>query len=482
MLKSRLKMSQIGDNEMDTRIEDNKEIQDKSDSNPSEETTAATEQGVEDTSTKETTDENKQSSFLDKYLSDSETEDDVAENKEEKEKPEERKPEKKKVKKKTKTPKSEKQFTPRKPSMRWKNLRLVVGDDRHIKVLFLDRCSDDEVKEVNKPQPKTKQNRKESRSNKQNLQSRRSTVLRIPSEPAESSTESEEEDDRVLDGKVGVADLPSEYWQIQRLIRFLKNGNQVATVITFCALTDFNLTQELTQMAIRDVNGLTVLVNILRTDHVNCQIGALKVLQQLTISSIYNRRAVIKMGGVQILVDLITDAPKEVQSLAAANLANLAKSSVGRNILKKYGGLQKLVGLLNYDGGQFTGRRLSGNGSPGQPRSDLEVARNAALALWSCSKSTRSRSAIFNAGSVPLLAKLVTMDKDEFLVPIVGLVQECAVVLLLEMIGSEDAALQEAAAGCLLNMRQLAMANERARYQEDTNNDLETDTDSVQQN
>ncbi|XP_022791627.1 armadillo repeat-containing protein 4-like isoform X2 [Stylophora pistillata] len=442
-------MSQIGDNEMDTRIEesseisrnessadaqiyssrpepekeekikDNKEIQDKSDSNPSEETTAATEQGVEDTSTKETTDENKQSSFLDKYLSDSETEDDVAENKEEKEKPEERKPEKKKVKKKTKTPKSEKQFTPRKPSMRWKNLRLVVGDD-----------SDDEVKEVNKPQPKTKQNRKESRSNKQNLQSRRSTVLRIPSEPAESSTESEEEDDRVLDGKVGVADLPSEYWQIQRLIRFLKNGNQVATVITFCALTDFNLTQELTQMAIRDVNGLTVLVNILRTDHVNCQIGALKVLQQLTISSIYNRRAVIKMGGVQILVDLITDAPKEVQSLAAANLANLAKSSVGRNILKKYGGLQKLVGLLNYDGGQFTGRRLSGNGSPGQPRSDLEVARNAALALWSCSKSTRSRSAIFNAGSVPLLAKLVTMDKDEFLVPIVGLVQECAVVVI----------------------------------------------------
>ena len=35
--------------------------------------------------------------------------------------------------------------------------------------------------------------------------------------------------------------------------------------------------------------------------------------------------------------------------------------------------------------------------------------------------------------------------------------------LLLEMIGSEDAGLQEAAAGCLLNMRQLAMANELAR-------------------
>ena len=28
----------------------------------------------------------------------------------------------------------------------------------------------------------------------------------------------------------------------------------------------------MTQMAIRDVNGLAVLVNILRTDHINCQV------------------------------------------------------------------------------------------------------------------------------------------------------------------------------------------------------------------
>ena len=40
-----------------------------------------------------------------------------------------------------------------------------------------------------------------SRNNRQNIH-RRSTVPRIPTEQAESSTESEEEDDRVLDGKV----------------------------------------------------------------------------------------------------------------------------------------------------------------------------------------------------------------------------------------------------------------------------------------
>ncbi|KAJ7378775.1 hypothetical protein OS493_021361 [Desmophyllum pertusum] len=350
-------------------------------------------------------------SFLDKYLSDSEPEGEKPESQVEQEKQVERKPVKKKVQKKTSKTKNEKQLAPRKPSMRWKNLRLVVGDD-----------SEEDEKEVIKPQPKVKQNRKESRNNRQNLH-RRSTVPRIPTEQAESSTESEEEDDRVLDGKVSVADLPSEYWQIQRLVKFLKIGNQVATVITLCGLMDFNLTQEMTQMAIRDVEGLTVLVNILRTDHVNCQIGALKVLQQLTLNSKYNRRAVIKMGGVQILVDLITDGQKEVQSLAAANLANMAKSSLGRNILKRHGGIQKLVGLLDYEEGRGTGK----NRFPGHDGPDVEVARNAALALWSCSKSTRSRSAIFNAGSVPLLAKLIGLDKEEFLIPIVGLAQECAV-------------------------------------------------------
>jgi len=100
---------------------------------------------------------------------------------------------------------------------------------------------------------------------------RKTTAPKITSEQIESSTESEEEDDRVLDGKVNVADLPSEFWQIQRLVKYLRLGNQTATVITLCGLTDFNLMQEMTQMAIRDVDGLTVLVNILRTDHNNCQ-------------------------------------------------------------------------------------------------------------------------------------------------------------------------------------------------------------------
>ncbi|XP_068751897.1 outer dynein arm-docking complex subunit 2-like isoform X3 [Montipora capricornis] len=351
-----------------------------------------------------------QSSFLDKYLSDSKSEEEVQHESEDHEIPKQKErceivnmwngKTTRKVKRKSR---NEKRPSQCKPSSRWRNLRMVVGKD-----------SDEEEDNTKTPPYMYKET--------EYCRDRRPTVPRIPTEQIESSTESDEEDDRVLDGKVSVADLPSEYWQIQRLVKYLRIGNQTATVITLCGLTDFNLTQEMTQMAIRNVSGLTVLVNILRTDHVNCQIGALKILQQLTLNSKYNRRTVIKQGGVQILIDLITFASREVQGLAAANLANMAKSSLGRNIMKRYGGIQRLVSLLNYDNGKNNYRRQSTSVS-----ADLEVARNAALALWSCSKSTRSRSAIYNAGGVPLLAKLIKLDKQDFLIPFVGLAQECAV-------------------------------------------------------
>jgi hypothetical protein len=37
------------------------------------------------------------------------------------------------------------------------------------------------------------------------------------------------------------AELPPEYWQIQKLIKYLKIGNQTTTIIAICSLKDFDL-------------------------------------------------------------------------------------------------------------------------------------------------------------------------------------------------------------------------------------------------
>ena len=60
----------------------------------------------------------------------------------------------------------------------------------------------------------------------------------------------------------------------------------------------------------------------------------------------------------------------------------------------------------------------------GKPAGD--VARSGALALWSCSRSERSKLAMRKSGLIPLLAKLLKANKPDMLIPVVGTLQECA--------------------------------------------------------
>ena len=57
---------------------------------------------------------------------------------------------------------------------------------------------------------------------------------------------------------------------------------------------------------------------------------------------------------------------------------------------------------------------------------DVEVARSGALALWSCSKSTKNKDAIKKANAIPMLARLLKSSHEGMLIPVVGTLQECA--------------------------------------------------------
>ena len=77
------------------------------------------------------------------------------------------------------------------------------------------------------------------------------------------------------------------------MIRYLKIGNQTATIIALCNLVDFDLQKEAIQVAIMDAGGLEVLTNLLETDDLKCKIGSLKVLSQITFHSDVRRHITI---------------------------------------------------------------------------------------------------------------------------------------------------------------------------------------------
>jgi len=232
-----------------------------------------------------------------------------------------------------------------------------------------------------------------------------------------SSEEEEEEEDTNEEGRgyqEQGTDLPAEYWQIQKLVKYLKWGNQTATVIALCAMLDFNLASETCQIAIRDVGGLEVLINLLDTDEVKCKIGSLKILKEISMNASI-RRSIADLGGLQTMVSILEPHNnQQLRCLSAETIANVARFRPSRRTVRQYGGIEKLVALL----------RGKKGANP-----DSRVARSGALALWTCSKSAKNKSAIMKAGAIPHLAKLLKIeDEDKYLtlVPVVGTLQECA--------------------------------------------------------
>ncbi len=75
-----------------------------------------------------------------------------------------------------------------------------------------------------------------------------------------SSDDESSEDEPCTDLKTlaAQADSPNDFWQVQKVVRYLKIGNQTATIISLCNLVDFDLTKDYCQLAIMDAGGLEV--------------------------------------------------------------------------------------------------------------------------------------------------------------------------------------------------------------------------------
>jgi HEAT repeat protein len=260
-------------------------------------------------------------------------------------------------------------------------------------------------KEITRTRPKKKVTSNNIKSS-EDMQCKASSSISEWTSDSESEISSEEE---TQENRQEPYELPPEYWQIQKLVKYLRCGNPTATVIAICSLRDFDLLNETNQLAIRDVGGLDTLVNLLDTEDSKCKIGALKILQLIS-QNIQIRNAIADLDGMKTLVDLLSDSNEELKCLAAETIANCAKNSRNRAAVRHYKGIRKLVRLLKV--------------TPGSK--EERVAICGAMALSSLSKSEKNKVAIQNAGAIPLLANLLESKNEQLLIPVVEILKECA--------------------------------------------------------
>ena len=148
------------------------------------------------------------------------------------------------------------------------------------------------------------------------------------------------------------------------------------------------------------------------------------------------------------MIGILGDTSQDLQLLATETLANLAKFKRARRVVRKHGGIPKLVDLLDVDTQRYIEdsdldiKELAGELEEEEQKahkdddSDLtlaiKVARGAAHALWALSKSKRNKAVIKRAGGLPLLAKLVKMRHISILIPVIGTLQVRSVYQITE--------------------------------------------------
>ncbi|XP_066521402.1 outer dynein arm-docking complex subunit 2 isoform X2 [Hoplias malabaricus] len=315
------------------------------------------------------------------------------------------------------------------PSLKWKNLGLTSPHEEAGEKKARKSTGSEKNTEGRSKSPKSESKKKADFSGSPLLACLSSQKMKSPAGAtgnevfSESSSDSEEDEEQGERRGESHTDLPSEYWQIQKLVKYLKGGNQTATVIALCSMRDFNLGQETCQLAIRDVGGLEVLINLLDTDEVKCKIGSLKILKEISRNS-QIRRAIADFGGLQTMVAILDSPDKELKCLAAETIANVAKFRRARRTVHQYGGIKRLesyrIAIQTEGMIEDLVKNLNCD--------NQELQMHCASAIFKCAEDKQTRDLVRQyEGLQPLVALLNEADNKQLLAAVTGAIWKCSI-------------------------------------------------------
>uniref|UniRef100_A0A8D0HRP5 Outer dynein arm docking complex subunit 2 n=1 Tax=Sphenodon punctatus TaxID=8508 RepID=A0A8D0HRP5_SPHPU len=245
---------------------------------------------------------------------------------------------------------------------------------------------------------------------------------------------------------------------MQPLVNLLTGTNQallvnVTKAVGACAIEPENM------MIIDRLDGVRLLWSLLKNPHPDVQASAAWAICPC-IENAKDAGEMVRsfVGGLELIVNLLKSENKEVLASVCAAITNIAKDEENLAVITDHGVVPLLSKLANTNNDKLrchlaeaisrccmwgTNRIAFGETKAVAPlvrylkSNDVSVHRATAQALYQLSEDPNN---------------CITMHEN-------GVVK-----LLLGMVGSTDEILQEAAAGCIANIRRLALATEKAKY------------------
>eukprot|EP00835_Amoeboradix_gromovi_P001980 NODE_102_length_20354_cov_0.272018.p2 type:complete len:604 gc:universal NODE_102_length_20354_cov_0.272018:2705-894(-) len=143
-----------------------------------------------------------------------------------------------------------------------------------------------------------------------------------------------------------VENLPSDYWQLQKMIKFINSGNFSATLIGLAALKDFELSEDKCLVGLKHSNGISTLLNLLNTKEERCILGSLSILAKVT-ENILGCILLSQYDGVNTLLKLLDYNNDQITVSTCSVLSNAVTYERNQFKLRQANGLKTLVNILN---------------------------------------------------------------------------------------------------------------------------------------
>lgn len=233
-----------------------------------------------------------------------------------------------------------------------------------------------------------------------------------------------------------------DYWLVNKLVRYLKAGNPTATYIALAMIRDLELGREAILYFLLNAGAIIVLINLLTTNDLKCQCGAMQILKILSTN---DRMAfeIIKEGGVVSLIKNLSELDDDAKCLAADCLANLSKLKIARSIIRRRNGIHKLITVLAFAHVSIkqnthlmkrkrtliVSRKVRENihSDALKMSKNYELIKSVSYALYALSKDVINHYIMLKHGIILLLSNIIkTTTNEKCLFWLIALLDNCA--------------------------------------------------------
>ncbi|NWV84151.1 ARMC4 protein, partial [Dasyornis broadbenti] len=212
-------------------------------------------------------------------------------------------------------------------------------------------------------------------------------------------------------------------------------------------------------MIIDSLDGVRLLWSSLKNPNPDVQASAAWALCPC-IENAKNSGEMVRsfVGGLELIVNLLKSKDNEVLTSVCAAIANIAKDEENLAVMTDHGVVPLLSKLANTNNNKLK-RHLAEAIAHCCMWGSNRVAFGETKAVAPLVRYLKAKDPLVHRATAQALYQLSEDPSNCVIMHENGVVK-----LLLAMVGSTDEALQEAAAGCIANIRRLALATEKAKY------------------